>query len=346
MGQTTASARTTALSRSANYYVWSFPGSVTVQLSLDVVVRLAKHLPMLPQGLLLGQAAGTVTQIDDFKILSAVELLALRDKAVLPPIPLGLRVMGFFRVQRDEELRLNPEDLALAKAGFSKPEDVFLVVQSGADGAKASFFFWDGDQMYGDFAFLEFPFDASCLSIRKNSRMERPAEQSPPVTEAAPALKEAPPPQSTPPPELVRSGSTGWRGKMWGMLAAIFLGSLVGIFVALKFLPGISPKPSLNTARPAASIALDIEHRPGGDLKVTWNREIPAVLNATTGTLLVQDGAAQRKITLDKQLMHTGSLLYSPASDQIQISLTIQGTETATETVVVVISKSPAAEQP
>lgn len=133
---------------------------------------------------------------------------------------------------------------------------------------------------------------------------------------------------------------------MWGMLAAIFLGSLVGIFVALKFLPGISPKPSLNTARPAASIALDIEHRPGGDLKVTWNREIPAVLNATTGTLLVQDGAAQRKITLDKQLMHTGSLLYSPASDQIQISLTIQGTETATETVVVVISKSPAAEQP
>jgi len=129
------------------------------------------------------------------------------------------------------------------------------------------------------------------------------------------------------------------------MFGAIFLGALVGIFAALRFLPAISPKASPSAARPFASIGLNVDRRPDGYLKVTWNRENLAVVTASTGTMLVQDGAAQRKIILDKQLLHTGSLLYSPASDQVQMSLVIEGPETATETVVV-ISKGPNVRQP
>jgi len=320
-----------------NYYVWSFPGSVTVHLSLDVVTRLAAQLTLRPEGLLLGNSNAAVTEITDFKILSASEVLALHDKAAFPPIPSGIRAVGYFRVQRDGELRLNPADLALVKAAFSNPADVFLVVQSGAEGTKASFFFWDGDQMYGDFAFLEFPFDASLLPGRKPRRIEGAPEKSPAVkTEQTPPL---------PPLQTARSGRTRWTEKMLVMFGAIFLGALVGIFAALRFLPAISPKASPSAARPFASIGLNVDRRPDGYLKVTWNRENLAVVTASTGTMLVQDGAAQRKIILDKQLLHTGSLLYSPASDQVQMSLVIEGPETATETVVV-ISKGPNVRQP
>jgi hypothetical protein len=88
--------------------------------------------------------------------------------------------MGYFRVQSEGDISLNPEDIALAKAVFTNPDQVFLII-SGAGAANASFFFWDGGQIYGDFAFLEFPFDASQLPAHKTTRLEPP-----PVTATTP----------------------------------------------------------------------------------------------------------------------------------------------------------------
>ena len=194
--------------------------------------------------------------------------------------------MGYFRVQRSGDLRLNLTDLALAKAAFSNPHDVFLIIQSvEAGAATASFFFWDGDQMYGDFPFLEFPFDASLLPVRKTPHTEVSPQESPTIPEPASRA------------QAVRPGSGGFKRKIWGMLGAICLGALVGIVGAFRFLPAygtsISARPAANTRYPFVSLGLDVERRHRGDLKVTWNHEIPVVANATTGTLLVQDGATQ-----------------------------------------------------
>jgi hypothetical protein len=184
MSQTTALAGATAPAPSTAYYVWSFPGSVTIHLSLDAVARLARQLEMLPQGLLLGRGSGSATEIDDLQILSTAELSSLRSNGELPSMPTGLNAMGYFRVQREGDISLSAEDIALAKAVFTKPDQVFLIIQAGAAGAPtASFFFWDGGQIYGDFAFLEFPFDASQLPGRKISRLEPPRVGSAPVAE-------------------------------------------------------------------------------------------------------------------------------------------------------------------
>src|ERR1041385_8154073 len=200
MIQPTAPAETGLPSPPTNYYVWSFPGSITVHLSLDVVKALETHLPGMPQGLLFGKPAGAATEISGFKLLSSSELAAMALKGELPEMTGGLRPVGFFRVQKGGDLRLTAEDLALAKAVFPDAYDVFLVIQTdGPDPANASFFFWDGDCIHADFTFLEFPFDAVLLAGRNTARQPRipRAEEF----AGAPAV-----PESIPSPQISTAG--------------------------------------------------------------------------------------------------------------------------------------------
>jgi hypothetical protein len=62
--------------------------------------------------------------------------------------------------------------------------------------------------------------------------------------------------------------------------------------------------------------------------------------NATSGTVVVEDGGSQRVIVLDQSVLRTGSLLYSPQSEEVLITFNVQGPrETATDRVLVVSPK-------
>src|SRR5438105_8768830 len=126
-----------------SHYLWSFPGSpVKVQLGLDVVERFqrqqeaggisgeqpAEHSG--EQGLLLGRILGQATEISDFIAIpgaeppdpSAIEALSI-------DLPGDASRVGYYRIQDGGSLRLNEDDLSLAAAAFSEPQQVFLLIQ-------------------------------------------------------------------------------------------------------------------------------------------------------------------------------------------------------------------------
>ena len=337
MNQFAALAETGA-EKSPEHFVWSFPGSIMVELSLDMVARLAPQLKDTPQGLLLGDVAGPLSRISDFRAVSPAELAGMRTGV---PVPSGLTngaaAMGYFRVQREGELRLTPEDLALAAALFPHPNQVFLLIAySGSDTANASFFFWDGGRMFGDFAFLEFPFDASLLAAQESARRQKAA--------SAKAAELLPAPEILQPP-APRKGSK-WKKAGWGIAVLLLLSAAGGAYYVERFMPGGLRRPvaATNTnARVApplrASLGLQVERQPRGDIRLSWNRTAQPVIEATGGSFIIQDGPAARVIPLDAGLVHSGSLLYTPSNDQVQMRLTVDraGQPPVTEMVLVVV---------
>src|SRR5438067_3815346 len=86
-------------------------------------------------------------------------------------------LVGYYRAQPGESLRLNTNDLFLADAFFTQSRHVFLLIQSGSFGApNATFFFRKSDGTMADFPFLEFPLDPALLSIEERERLKRSRE--------------------------------------------------------------------------------------------------------------------------------------------------------------------------
>ena len=160
------------------HYVWWFPGSpLKVHLDLHVVERLQERLQgaregVEEQGLLFGRAVEGTTEILDFLPASGGNLPDLI--AALPKERSKLLLVGYYRSQPEETLRLNENDLSLAEELFRKPYHVFLVIQSGGFGPfNATFFFRGSDNKMGEVPFLEFPLDASLLAADERRRIQR-----------------------------------------------------------------------------------------------------------------------------------------------------------------------------
>jgi hypothetical protein len=121
------------------------------------------------------------------------------------------------------------------------------------------------------------------------------------------------------------------------LLALTCMATAAVMVMVLSFVPAAGSR------RPAQKVTtgLEVERRPRGDLRLSWNHAAPSIANATSGTLLIDDGAAQRTIALDKSVLSTGSLLYSPTSEEVLITLTVQGPEdSATDSVMIVNPKA------
>lgn len=113
-----------------------------------------------------------------------------------------------------------------------------------------------------------------------------------------------------------------------GVVIASFVCLSLGAFFAVMRSPwnwwrGSSPVSTAGTSTSRTEWPLDLQaQRQDGDLKVTWSRDATAVLRATSGVLTIEDGT-KRQLTLDPTLVHRGSILYAPTTDQVKIELTI-----------------------
>src|SRR4029077_14210101 len=73
-------------------------------------------------------------------------------------------LVGYYRAEAGDSLRLNDGDLSLARTFFAQPYQVFLIIQpTGFGPPNASFFFHDGDGKMAEFSLMEFPFEPSLL---------------------------------------------------------------------------------------------------------------------------------------------------------------------------------------
>jgi TonB family protein len=83
--------------------------------------------------------------------------------------------------------------------------------------------------------------------------------------------------------------------------------------------------------------------RAGEDLRLSWNRNAPAVQQATGGHISISDGAVQKEFDLGLSELRNGSLMYSPISDNVLVQLQLKynsSQQTISESVRIVAGSS------
>jgi hypothetical protein len=317
------------------HYLWAFPGSpVKVRLDLAVASAIAARIQQNTgdRGLLLGRASSQITEIQESQPLPPGEtgviepILANAAKLTGEPY-----LVGFYRTHDGDSLRLTDQDYALAETYFTAPYCVFLVIRpGGSETPTATFFFRDERGMNGDFAFLEFPFDANLLAAAQRRKGETGRLKAV-APAAAPSL-----PAIVAPVERPRR-SRFWRRAAWTLFFLALAGA--GAYTGLRFWPLKISWPAVltpPTAGNASSFGLRAE-RQNGDVKLTWNRESPAITGAVSGALTIHDGDSTRELALDASQVRDGSVLYQPLNDQVRMQLTVLGASGSISEAVLVI---------
>lgn len=116
--------------------------------------------------------------------------------------------------------------------------------------------------------------------------------------------------------------------------------------------PGaVSTAPASVTPPAAVSdsgLELRLERSAGGDIKITWNRQAPAVLSAAGGLLRIREGNSQRDLELDAAQLRSGNLLYVNAGGDIIFRMEVRdnGGRLVTESVRLIGGKAVAAARP
>jgi protein TonB len=352
-----------AASLDPKFYRWSFPGCpVVVHLDLAVVDRLCRHFTApgnSPQGLLLGKIAGGATEVLDFDPVrgSRIEDAQASIQAVVE-MSFEHKPVGYFRVTTEPDLSLSANDRLLAEACFNNPRHVFLLVRMQPAGPPtAAFFFWDSRGLAGDFPYLEFLLDSETLSSyeREKTTAELPAARAvgrslQPAVQATPAQPAPSAPSAAPARPVGPAAPRRPLRVPWKLGGYLLVSVLVG-YGALAFLPLIrawisaisapsagSPPAASAPAPVAAMPAIGLHaQRQNGDLMLTWDRNAAPIARATSAVVRIHDGQAQRDIPMDATQVQSGSVLYSPVSDQIQIELTVYGPSSSLSESVLVI---------
>jgi hypothetical protein len=160
------------------HYIWWFPGSpVRVHVDLCVIQGLHERLRdagrgIAERGLLFGRVFEGAIEIFEYQPVSNRSVAEAI--AALPAEPRKRLLIGYYRTEHGEALRLNEDDLFLFKTFFGKPYHVFLLIQPKAFGPpNATFFFSRGARKIPEFPFLEFPLDVSRLSTEERDLISR-----------------------------------------------------------------------------------------------------------------------------------------------------------------------------
>ncbi len=185
-------------------FCWEFPGSpLRINISLGVISRLRAELDQHEGlrsggaqvgGVLLGRRNTPNTlEIDDYVWVSsegpqseyAVNLEALERLRLVYTF-----VVGYFRTQADDDLRLRDAEVNFIRNHFADPTDAVLLIQTAREPYTAGFFFWMGRDVLAPLSFMDFPLDAELLRREPEpapieARTAPPARDS--VTMRAPA---------------------------------------------------------------------------------------------------------------------------------------------------------------
>src|SRR5579872_4420677 len=315
-------------------YTWTFPGApVRIQLHLNVVESLGREVrrafESVPShsveigGILYGNAdfaASPIIEIKDFEPFLCEYradhkfILSDSDRRKLDRLlaarrgdgPEALAVLGYYRAHIGEGLNLRPEDLAVAQGHFFDPANIFLLVKPSADGsASAGFFFWDRGRIDGDFTYLDFPLYAKQLTgarvkptphndpdpatalvpqSESTSRLAQPAWETP-----ADSGRNSP--EAAEREQFPRRGPSAWRVLLFALL--IIIVAALGYESYLIWTARSASTPS-SAQSDSSLLALQAERR-GADLRISWNRNSPAITQATEGVLSIRDGDTQQQ---------------------------------------------------
>jgi TonB family protein len=308
-------------------FVWQPPGHpVRVIVRRRAAERMRRHAVrseagkgrdsggLLRGSIERGGEAVTVT-VEDVEPLSWSFSLSPSDRRDLESAIKGTgaasewAVVGYYRTQtRDHNLMLNSGDVTLIRMCFPDPANVFLLLKPGEDRNIASrLFFWQGGVMQSIEGSGGFPFGRpgveGTAAPAGQSQASDLSPGSPPPLEKAPRLRLRP-------------------RALWIPAGA------AAIALALLFGPSLwrsseSEEPASRPLAAARQLGLEVDRRPG-DLVVRWNGEAPAIGEAESAVLHVQDGQQRRSYKLDPDQMRTGVVYYAPQGADVNLRLEVR----------------------
>jgi sporulation related protein len=114
-------------------------------------------------------------------------------------------------------------------------------------------------------------------------------------------------------------------------LIALLIGCLITGLAGIRY-----QEPSSQISE-GPTLSLQAE-RDGADLRVSWDRNTAAIVHAQAGVLRIQDGdSRQQDVQLNAVQLRTGSVLYTPVTNNVQMLLEVSGAnrQSASEWILV-----------
>jgi len=149
-----------------------------------------------------------------------------------------------------------------------------------------------------------------------------PAPAPPPPREIPrsrePAFIPAQPPPVAPDVVFTERPSKARKGWVWIPLSFIFLilGVLLGVQLTLTMRPKVSPG--------GDPYRLNLTITPDADsLRVTWDRQSPAIQAADSGLLTIDDGASAKMVNLQPRELRNGSVVASHTTSTVRFRLEV-----------------------
>lgn len=299
-------------------------------------------------GVLLGYAGNASTteirayayipadsQPDGRYVLDATKLEALRkatDKRAEENEAPPLSVVGYFRTQSEDELRLRDEEVAFVREHFRDPSNVALLVQTAGVSSKAGFLFWSGGDFF-PFSFMDFPLDAEQLraSSRKN------ATESPfvPPPDQGETFRDPAPRQRRPSRTLAAVSA-----------AMIALAGLSAVWLMHRHRDASK---AVGTVSPAVShLQLEVEAR-GNGVEIRWDPANSLITHALKGNLVVvEQDQPPETATLGPASLATGHAYYQSSAGRLEIQLQVvdPSGKTFMDSITMMSSRSTAAAPP
>jgi TonB family protein len=241
--------------------------------------------------------------------LSPRDLTGLRGIAAQVRESGGKRVIGLFRSSTGDQFTFSPNDLDVLRDELPECR-LLVIVKPFADGHAIARVYQLRDGTWGQSS--EFEIRCTKVAPLPERRLVRPVAS---IILRAPAQR---------PAAKKRRG-----------IPAFWIYCVLGSLALIAAIAFLGP-------RPKAGAALGISVDPVGSLlRVTWNRNSPAVRSGASGALRIDDGHNHRDIPLNPGQLSNGSVMYRPDSRDVTFRLVVDGSPRAEETVRVVSGAAP-----
>jgi hypothetical protein len=346
-------------------FTWTFPGApVRINIRFDLISRLQTELSRHKGsdknasnveigGVLLGHKGHAPTtveihdciripceyQSDGLYTLNVSELERLRhvDSRLEGRAVHGLSIVGYFRTQSKDVLRLRDAEIELVRKQFPDPSSVVLLIGTSREQNEAGFFFWNRN-IFTPFSFMDFPFDTALLERWATRHwIESSALASEEVEEA--------------PPEPEIAAKPGQRESRTRLAAGAVVRTLAGLSTFLFRARWVPPRSLLATAgavlvltalgalllpkhgRPTSNRSVAAQagfpfqlsvQAEGDGVDVLWDAQSTSVADAHEGRLVIT--APQKRpqtVTLDPDQLASGHIHYRTSAGDLNFRLEI-----------------------
>lgn len=268
--------------------------------------------------------------------------------------------VGYYRSQTREGTGLGQEDLDLCATYFTDPSNVVLLIRPFATRVSMAGFLYYEDGKFQDAPYLEFPFRRRELA-GEEAPPHRPLQETRTRGSEAAAL-EAPPPRAArgaeeetgiyaeeeprvaaprlerrrrpEPAHVVTTPAKGRFEKKWVWIPLSFIFLLLGVLLGFQAALSIGAKSAGGPGGSPLTLGLTVSVS-GENLRVSWNRQAPAIKAASTGRLEIDDGDSHTPMELDSsQLQSLDNIIYRHRTDHVHVSLEVSpsGGVTLTQT--------------